>query len=252
MTESNSAGLVPVPESLANELRPWTDALREAAGSACRALYLHGSALTPRFESASDINLLLIVPDLPQPLLDALAGAIAARRKKSTRRVTPLVLTDEQVRRSADVFPVEFHDLEARRALLWGEDVLATLRVGHGHLRHQCESELRSKLVGVRQAYLFAGGTPDVAARLLARAAGGSAATYRGLLELRGVTDPPDDAAALASAVARTYAVDVEGLAAPFAAHRRLPAGDAAVTLFAAYVRALESLVVAVDALPCD
>jgi predicted nucleotidyltransferase len=252
MNQAAGTGLVPAPAPLATELQPWVEALRAAASDACRAVYLHGSALTPRFDPKSDVNLLLVVADLPQSRLDAVARAVAARRAKGGRTVTPLVLTDEQIRRSVDVFPVEFQDLATRRALLWGEDVLAALRVGRHHLRHQCESELRSKLVGLRQAYIVAGGTADLASRLLARAAGGSAAAYRGLLELRGVANPPEAADALTAAVAAAYSVDAAGLAAPFAAHREPPAGDTATAMFAAYVSALDALVAAVDALPSD
>src|SRR5262245_3580730 len=225
---SGAAGLVPAPAPLAAELRPWVDALRDAAGPACRAIYLHGSALTPRFDPAtSNVNLLVIVVDMPQSRLDTLARAVAAQRVGSSRRVTPLVLTEEQTNRSVDVFPLEFHDLALRRALLDGTDVLASLRVGHGPLRHQCESELRAKLVGLRQAYLLGGGTSELASQLLVRAAGGSAAVYRGLLELRGAARV-EEGDVLASAVATAFGVDASGLSVPFKAHREPPVGDAA------------------------
>jgi hypothetical protein len=235
---------------LAAELRPWVEALRDATGPACRAIYLHGSALTPRFDAGtSNINLLVIVTDMPQERLDAIARAVAAQRVGGSRRVTPLVLTDEQMTRSVDVFPLEFHDFALRRALLHGTDVLASLRVGHVHLRHQCETELRAKLVGLRQAYLLGGGTSELASQLLVRAAGGSAAVYRGLLELRGAARL-EDAGVLASEVAAAFGVDAAGLSVPFTAHREPPVGDAATAMFAAHVAALEALVVAVDALP--
>lgn len=250
MSQPINTGLVAAPESLAAELAPWIESLRNAAGTACRAVYLHGSALTPRFDTTSDVNLLIVVGDLPHARLDALARVIAQRSAAGGRRVTPLVLTDEQVTRSVDVFPLEFHDLAARRALLWGEDVLGGMRIGDAHLRHQCESELRAKLVGLRQAYVLGGGTAELAGRLLVRAAGGTAAAYRGLLTLRRASVVPEDAVTLAEAVAREFAVDAAALGAPFAAHRDPPAGDQAVRQFAAYVSALEALVVAVDSLP--
>jgi hypothetical protein len=186
---------------------------------------------------------------LTQSQLEAVAHAIA-KRKGSARRVSPLLLTYEQVRRSVDVFPVEFHDLADRRALLWGHDILAEVRVGHAHLRHQCESELRAKLVGLRQAFILGGGTQELAGQLLARAAGGTAATYRGLLTLQGVADRPEDGAGLCAAVAARFGIDAAGLAEPFAAHHASPTGHSATARFAAYVSALEALIAAVDALP--
>lgn len=250
MNESTAPGLVPAPAALADELRPWVDALRTALGPGCQAVYLHGSALTPRFDERSDINLLLVVDLLPQAQLEAVAHAVVKGRAAKKRRISPLLLTYEQVRRSVDVFPIEFHDLADRRALLWGHDILAEVRVGHAHLRHQCESELRAKLVGLRQAFVLGGGTPELAGQLLARAAGGTAAIYRGLLTLRGVPDRPEDGAGLCAAVAAHFGVDPAGLAEPFAAHSASPTGDRATARFAAYVSALESLIAAIDALP--
>jgi hypothetical protein len=250
MSPSANAGLVAAPESLAAELAPWIESLHNAVGAACRAVYLYGSALTPRFDTTSDVNLLIVAGELSQARLDALARVIAQRSAAGGRRVTPLALTDEQIKGSVDVFPLEFHDLAARRALLWGQDVLGGLRVGDAHLRHQCESELRAKLVGLRQAYILGGGSAELAGRLLVRAAGGTAAAYRGLLALRGIATPPEEAGALADAVAHQYGVDAAGLSAPFAAHRDPPAGEQALRQFAAYASALEALIVAVDTLP--
>jgi len=242
-------GLVPAPAAIVDEISAWTRSLQQAAGSAFRALYVHGSALTERFDpQASDVNLLLVVDELGAERLDALARACAAEIARSKRRVTPLVLSREQIEHSTDVFPLEFSDLARRRALVAGEDVLASLDIDARNLRHQCESELRAKLVGLRQAYLTAGGAPAKVHELLRRAAGGTAAAYRGLLLLRGA-EPPHDPEALVAAVARTYAVDATALAAPFAARRESGATDAVKARFADYVGALESLIRAVDAL---
>jgi hypothetical protein len=179
--------------------------------------------------------------------LQALAQAVRDLGQRGGRAVVPLVLTESQVRGSADVFPAEFLDLLERRALLAGEDVLAAVVVRRDNLRHQCEYELRSKLVGLRQAYLLAGAAPGTAHRLLVQSAGGLRAVLRQLLLLQGesVPEAPDE---LAAVVARAYGVDEESLAAPFRARRETPAGDDGETArFAAHLQALESLVEAID-----
>jgi len=238
-------GLVDAPEALARELAPWVQALVEQSSATFRALYLHGSALTPQFDpQGSDANLLLVVADLPFDRLKALARTtreLAARAPRA-RRVTPLVLTEPQIRKSVDVFPAEFLDLAARRALLAGTDVLGGIVIGLGNLRHQCEYELRAKQLGLRQAFLLAGGAPGIAQQVLAQAAGGLGAVLRQLLALRGAP-APGDPDALVAAVARTYGVDAGALGAPFAARR----GQVAL---AAHLGVLEALIDAVDALP--
>jgi hypothetical protein len=254
MNETTAAsGLLVAPPSVAEAARAWAAPLVEAARPSFRALYLYGSALLPDFDKVvSDINLLLVTSELTFDRLDALAGAVAKARQTGPKdwRFAPLALAESQIRTSTDVFPLEFLDLAERRALLEGEDVLAGLRVGRDNLRHQCEFELRSKLVGLRQAFLLSGAPPGTTQELLARAAGGSAALFRHLLTLRGRPHPAEHEA-IARAVAETYGVDSDALAGPFVArHRPLPDETAARDCFAAFLAALEALISSVDELP--
>lgn len=255
MNEPNAAaGLIELPDSLRTELAAWRDALQNAAAPGCRAIYVHGSALTARYDrTTSDINLLVVLDDYAPERLETLAAAVGAQAKVKGPRVTPLILTLAQIRSSSDVFPVEFRDLARRRALLAGTDVLSDLHIEPRNLRLQCESELRSKLVGMRQAYLLRGGAPGTARELLVRAAGGSAAVFRGLLELRGM-DPPETTEALAAAVASAYQVDAAALSGPFTARKEGPgwAENAARAALARYIAALDALIQAVDALAVE
>lgn len=251
MNASISPDTRPAPAELSTAALAWAAGLRAAAGDGFRALYAYGSALGPDFDPVSqDVNLLLVVDAVPFERLEALAAA-AARLPKPARnalRFSPLILDGTTLRGAVDVFPMEFLDLGRRRALLAGTDVLAGIEVPLGNLRHQCEYELRSKFIGLRQAYLRAAGAPGSAHAVTARVAGSLGAIYRNLLALRG-RPCPDDVASLAAAVAAAYGVDAEGLNAPFAA-RREPAPDEATARrrFARALDALERLIHAVDA----
>jgi hypothetical protein len=247
-------GLLPAPEGLAKDARAWIAPLLGAASGGVRALYLYGSALSPGFDPAvSDVNLLLVVDTLDFRRLDALAraGRDLPVAKPGTTQHTPIVLTESQIVGGADVFPIDTLDLIERRALLEGTDVLATLAVERGNLRHQCEYELRSKLIGLRQGFLRAGGADGVAHELTARAQGGSAALYRHLLSLAGKPRPDDASAgsvALAQAVGAAFGIAPEALAAPFAARKdSAPDEKTARARFAAYLDALEALTRKVD-----
>lgn len=253
--EPTTAPPRPVADDLAAAARGWSAGLVAACGDDLRALYVYGSALGPAFDrETSDVNLLFIVSGLPFARLEALATACAraaeAKPAAGAFRFAPLVLTAATLTTSADVFPIDFLDLKANRALLLGTDVLGALAVPLGHLRHQCEYELRSRLIGHRQAFLRAGGAEGAAHALTARAAGAAGSLYRHLLTLRGASHP-DDPDALANAVSAAYGVDAAGLDAPFTA-RRGPAPDEATARrrFAAHLDALEQLARAVDALP--
>ena len=246
-------GLLPAPEALGRESRSWAAALVEAAGADLRALYLYGSALAPGFDPAkSDVNLLLVVQALDFDRLDALAHAASKLKRprpgSGGTRFTPIVLTEEQIRESADVFPMDLLDLLRRRALLEGSDVIDGLTVAPGDLRRHSEYELRTKLVGLRQGYIRAGAAPGAAHEFTLRAAGGAATLYRHLLALAGRPEAPTSEA-LAEAVARAFGVDAAGLAAPFLARKEGAPPDEALARkrFAAFLDALDSLTHAVD-----
>ncbi len=254
MNSMTTAQTRPVPDDIAAAARTWAAGLLAACGDDLEAFYVYGSALGPGFDrAASDVNLLLVVRALPFARLEAIAAACAAlppatERSAGTYRFTPLVLSRHSLDSSADVFPIDFLDLRESRGLLAGADVLAGLDVPLLHLRHQCEYELRSRFIGLRQAFLRAGGAPGTAHSLTARAAGASGTLFRHLLTLRGQPHP-DEPDALARTVAAAWGVDADGLDAPFAARRGAAPDEAtARRRFGAYLDALDHLIRAVDA----
>ena len=243
-----ASGLRAAPEPLASDARAWIAPLVEAAGASFRALYLYGSALAPDFDKArGNANLLFVTADLSSSRLGALASAVArVRAAKTPWRFAPLVLDEEQVRRAADVFPNDFLDLVHRRALLAGSDLLAEARVDPDHMRFQCEYELRARLVGLRQAYLFHAGDAAKAREILAGAAHGASALYRHLLSLAG--EPmAEDRDGLARAVAIRYGVDAGALKTPWDARAEQVAAADAPARLGAYLDALAALARAVD-----
>ena len=97
-----------------------------------------------------------------------------------------------------------------------GEDIFASMRIDRGDLRHQCEREIKSRLVGLRQGYLRALGEPKALTEALVRFLSGYQPLARGILVLLGAEPPLRRAeafAALAAAVGPEAGVFVEMLA---------------------------------------
>ena len=67
-------------------------------------------------------------------------------------------MSADEMRRSADVFSIEFLDMRRHYRLLWGEDVLKTLEIPMRLHRAQVEYELREKTILLRQRLLMAPG----------------------------------------------------------------------------------------------
>jgi predicted nucleotidyltransferase len=127
-----------------------------AAGENLTSVVLYGSAADGEFHPEySDLNLLCVVRDTSFASLNKIAGAVEWWRKK--KHHPPLVITEKELKDTADVFSIEFIDMKQRHRILHGNDVLRDLNVPLHLHRSQLEYELREKLLLLRQHILLAG-----------------------------------------------------------------------------------------------
>ena len=130
--------------------------LRAAAGESLTSVILYGSAAEGEFHPEySDVNLLCVVQDTSFASLSKIATAVEWWRKK--KHHPPLVVTEKELKDTADVFSIEFIDMKQRHRILFGRDVLRDLNVPMHLHRSQLEYELREKLFLLRQHMLLAG-----------------------------------------------------------------------------------------------
>jgi predicted nucleotidyltransferase len=141
-------------QKLVNE---FVERMRAAAGNNLLSVILYGSAAEGDYVSDhSDVNLLCVLGDTSFASIQALAPAVGWWDKKKHR--APLLLSAEEVRRSADVFSIEFLDMRRHYRLLWGEDILKALDIPMRLHRAQLEYELREKTILLRQRLLMVSG----------------------------------------------------------------------------------------------
>jgi predicted nucleotidyltransferase len=153
------------PEKLIHE---FVERMRTAAGTNLRAAILYGSAAAGDYVSDySDVNLLCVLGETSFAAIEALAPAIEWWGKQKQR--VPLLLSADEMRRSADVFSIEFLDMRRSHRLLWGEDILKTLEIPMRLHRAQLEYELREKTILLRQRLLMAGTSGEAKWELLLR-----------------------------------------------------------------------------------
>src|SRR5690349_6869815 len=130
--------------------------LSEVAGNNLHSVVLYGSAASADFDPhASDLNVLCILRDSSFAALQTLAPAV--RWWAGQRQPVPLLMTREELERSADVFAIEFLDMRQHYRVLLGEDVLKDLQVPMALHRVQVEYELREKLLLLRKRLLLTG-----------------------------------------------------------------------------------------------
>jgi len=132
------------------ELQELVDRLRQAQQDRLLAVILYGSAATgDHHEEFSDLNVLCVLTQVTPTELAA-CGPIF-KWWQGDGNPAPLLLSEEEVRTSTDCFPIEFHDMQERRRVLFGKDVIDGLVIDKTFYRAQVEHELRAKLLRLRQ-----------------------------------------------------------------------------------------------------
>jgi len=171
--------------------------LREKAPVRVEAAYVVGSLLTPDYQPAlSDINTLVLIPGDNLTFLDYLIGLSA--RLKDNGFAPPLVMSEEYVYRSLDVFPMEFLNFREVHHVLFGPDILADLVIEFEPLRMQCERETKARLLWLHQIYLETMATPDLLAPQLIDSITGYFPLVRALHVLAGLKPPKGEKQLLA------------------------------------------------------
>src|SRR5213075_2631570 len=98
--------------------------------------------------------------------------------------------TVEELSDAADVFPIEFYQMENARIVLFGNDPFAFVTLSNANLRHQTEYELRSKLIQLRRLYIPASTSIEKLCDLMSDSLASFAALFRAVLMLRGKPAP--------------------------------------------------------------
>jgi predicted nucleotidyltransferase len=132
------------------KLQELVDRLRKAQRDRLVSVILYGSAASGNHHGEfSDLNVLCVLTRVtPAELADA---EPIFKWWRAQRNPSPLLLSEEEVRDSTDCFPIEFHDMQERRRVLFGPDVVEKLVIDKTFYRAQVEMELRTKLLRLRQ-----------------------------------------------------------------------------------------------------
>jgi hypothetical protein len=175
-------------EKLLNQL---VERLSKAHGADLVSVLLYGSAAEAgqHDESFSDINVLCVFREISishlrrsQPVFKWWAQHPAP---------APLLLSEQEVLTSTDCFAIEFHDMQHRRRVLFGRDVIDGLVIDEAFYRVQVEYELRTKLLRLRQKAASVLSDRDLVRRLLLDSVSTFSVLTRHALLLHGTDAPP-------------------------------------------------------------
>lgn len=134
-------------------LRGFLRSVKQRQDLTPQAVLVYGSAARGEFlPGYSNVNLLILLEQATQPVLQAWAGL--GKPWDSEKIIAPLLLTQDDLRQSSEVFPLEFLNVSDHHVLLQGTDPFPDLPVNAARLLFQCEQELRGNLLRIRQRYV--------------------------------------------------------------------------------------------------
>ncbi len=224
--------------------------LRSTHGDNLASVVLYGSAAAgDSVELRSDYNLLIALHRITPA--DLRLAQAPMRNWQRLGHPLPVYFTAGELSDAADVFPIEFHQMEKARVVLYGRDPFEEIRFSDANLRHQTEYELRSRLIQLRRLYIPASVSVDRLAALLGDSLASFAALFRPVLMLHGA-EPPIAKPACVRATVKLLGLDAEPFEQIFALRASedvLLTEVEANDLFASYMAQIERVIQAVDSL---
>src|SRR5262245_20561053 len=224
------------------------DELRVLHGDNLASIVLYGSAATGnQINRRSDHNLLIALNRITTDDLHAAHDALHEWHKLG--QPTPVYFTVEELQDAADVFPIEFLQMERARQILFGRDPFEFVGISKANLRHQTEYELRTGLIRLRRLYIPASSSAERLSNLMSDSLASFAALFRGVLILNG-QEPIVSKAETVQATVRLFNLDATPFERILTLHTDKDSTlthDEANHLFGSYMAQIEKVIEAVD-----
>jgi len=162
---------------------------KEVLGDDLVGIILYGSATGKDYRPGkSDINFMIVVSEQGIDRLEEMLQVVKKWRKKNV--AVPLFLTENYVKTSMDVFPIEYLNLQQNHLLVFGKDILNGLTFNPEFLRLQCEREIKGKLLLLREAFLESSGRARDLDMVINQSIHAFVAIFEALLFLKSVEVP--------------------------------------------------------------
>jgi hypothetical protein len=152
-------------------------------GSRLRSVVAYGAHLDGH--SSDPLTCLALVDTLAISDLDACAHRAAGWHRRNI--AVPLILPTNEFQESLDAFPLEYGEILRAHETITGEDLLTGSTIAPDDLRRACETQVKSHLVHLREAYMETGANPRAIAELVSASAAAFGALLRNVARLSGV-----------------------------------------------------------------
>ena len=192
-----------LPLVVIQKIGPFFEDILKTYRENIHSIHIVGSSVTEDFnEKTSDINSIVVLKKMDLKFVEFIAPLGKRYHKKGI--AAPLIMTPEYISRSLDVFPIEFLDFKLIHETVFGEDILYDIEVRLSDLRHQCEREIKTKLIGLRQGYVSSLGDKKIITEHIISLITGYIPLFRGVIFLMGKEPPLNKSEVLTALSAQT------------------------------------------------
>lgn len=173
-----------LPPQIRREFSALCEELLQLHGDKIVSVFVYGSAAGRDYiHKSSDVNSVFVFSQFDFSMLQSSLKIIAQAGKNKI--TAPLFLTKQYLESPLDVFPIEFLDMKENHILIYGEDILSSLKIEERHLRLMCEQQIKGKLIRIRQGYLEAGLKKENIKELLVGSLNSLIAVFRNIIRLK-------------------------------------------------------------------
>ncbi|MBI4682674.1 MAG: hypothetical protein HY757_06190 [Nitrospirae bacterium] len=173
----------------AKRIKPFLDEILDKYRDRIHSIYVTGTAITDDYdEKVSDVNSIFVIKEMDLKFLKIIAPL--GKKYGKSRVAAPLIMTPDYINSSRDVFPMEFLNFKLVHSTVFGEDIFKDVEINRMDLRHQCEREIKTKLIWLRQGYLSSMGDRKMLAERFAKSITGYIPLFRALIVLFGKEAP--------------------------------------------------------------
>jgi hypothetical protein len=234
--------------STESKLTELVNRLKELAAANLKSVVLYGSAARGDFqEQCSDLNVLCVLDSLEASEMRRVAPAVQWWISEQ-REPAPLFFTEEELRRSSDVFAIEILDIRDAHRVLFGKDPVAALNIPMNLHRVELEHELRTTLLKLRQHFLLAAGKSGELSMVLAKSTSSVITLFRHVL-IAFDEVPPKSRQEIVARTATIGGADAAAFAAAFQLRETGETGQDITAVYGAYLQGIEKVIVALDRL---
>lgn len=174
-----------VNSAMQKPIEQYSQLIRDLAGSNALSLTVVGAIVAGTFDkSRHTVRNVLVLSSIDLEFLKQLS--LQGAKLGKVRISAPLIMTPDYIKASLDTFPLELIEIQQWHETLFGEDYFKDLSFEERHVRLQCEREIKTLLIGMRQGLLASGGQEKFIGAMEVDVTEQLIRTLRGVLWLKG------------------------------------------------------------------